>query len=80
VTLNRAFWGHFNAPQENIFISGMLKCFVLFENVRQNALTLPEKKKVCLFCCIFFFFPKFPPREKGLTFQLFVPMWDEDKH
>lgn len=63
VTSNSAFWGHFNTPQENILISGMLKYFVLFENVRQNALTLPEKS---LFG---FFSQNFHPEKKSWHFS-----------
>lgn len=37
----------------------MLKCFALFENVRQNVLTLAEKKFV-------FFFPKISTQRKKL--------------
>lgn len=80
VTWNRAFWSHIDTPQENILISGMVKYFVLLENVRQNAVTLPEKEKNGFGVFFDFFSPKFPPREKILTFQLFVPMWDENKH
>lgn len=65
VTWNKAFWGHFDTPQENILISGMVKYFVLLENVRQNAVTLPEKEKK-FFGVFLIFFPKISTQRKTL--------------
>lgn len=67
VTWNRAFWGHFDIPQENIFISGMAKYFVLLENVRQNAVTLPEKEKKLFFLIVFS--QNFHPEKKSWHFS-----------
>lgn len=74
VTWSRAFWGHFNTPPKKK--KKIQECWnvLLYLKMSGKMFWLWQKKSLC------FFSPKFPPREKNLTFQIFVPMWDKNKH